>query len=77
LTADSSKPNSSKPIILELKMKQVIFLAAAAIAIASGWILLDSGSASVITVNDRAAWGIDESGNLVTPPADTIRVTLK
>ena len=58
-------------------MKQVIFLAAAAIAIASGWILLDSGSASVITVNDRAAWGIDESGNLVTPPADTIRVTLK
>lgn len=58
-------------------MKQVIFLAAAVIAIASGWILLDSGSADVVTVNDRAAWGIDESGYLVNPPADPIHVTLK
>jgi hypothetical protein len=55
-------------------MKQVIFLAA--VAIASGWIFLDSGSANVVTVNDRAAWGIDESGYLVSLPADTIRVTL-
>ena len=58
-------------------MKQVIFLAAAVIAIASGWILLDSGSADVVTVNDRAAWGFDESGYLVNPPAEPIRVTLK
>ncbi len=58
-------------------MKVVIFLAAAAIAIASGWILLDSGSADVVTVNDRAAWCIDESGYLVNPPAEPIRVTLK
>lgn len=58
-------------------MKQVIFLAATVIAIASGWILLDSGSASTITVNDRAAWGYDESGNLVTPPPAVISVTLK
>lgn len=57
-------------------MKQAIFLAAATIAIASGWILLDSGSADVVTVQDRAAWGIDESGNLVTPPPATIHVTL-
>ncbi len=57
-------------------MKQVIFLAAAVTAIASGWILLDSGSASMVTVNDRAAWGIDESGYLVTPPPATIHVTL-
>ncbi len=57
-------------------MKQVIFIAAAVIAIASGWILLDSGSADVVTVNDRAAWGIDESGYLVTPPPATIHVTL-
>ena len=57
-------------------MKVVIFLAAAAIAIASGCIFLDSGSADVVTVNDRAAWGIDESGYLVSPPADTIRMTL-
>ena len=58
-------------------MKVVIFLAAATIAIASGWILIDSGSAEVVTVNDRAAWGIDESGYLVNPPAEPIRVTLK
>ncbi len=58
-------------------MKVVIFLAAATIALASGWIFLDSGSADLVTVNDRAAWGIDESGYLVNPPAEPIRMTLK
>lgn len=30
-----------------------------------------------LTVNDRAAWGYDESGYLVTPPPATIHITLK
>lgn len=30
-----------------------------------------------LTVNDRAAWGYDESGYLVNPPPEPIRMTLK
>ena len=31
----------------------------------------------MLTVNDRAAWGIGEDVTRITPPPETIRITLK
>lgn len=37
----------------------------------------DEAPASVLSVHDRAVWGIGEDGTRIAPQPETIRITLK
>lgn len=52
-------------------------IAAAAVLVAFAVMTYPTADKALPTVNDRAAWGFDESGNLVNPPAPPIEIVLK
>ena len=54
-----------------------VIVAAGIIAILSILSLSEEAPASVLSVHDRAVWGIGEDGTRVTPQPETIHIILK
>lgn len=60
-----------------MKISIALQVAAAVALVAVAVMTFPAAEVDLPTVNDRAAWGYDESGNLVNPPAPPIEITLK
>ena len=60
-------------------LMRYIITSAVAITALVGIFVFQSADApeKMLTVNDRAAWGIGEDGTRIAPPPETIRITLK
>ncbi len=61
-----------------MKLSIALQIAAALVLVALAVVTFPSAQPEkLLTVNDRAAWGYDEAGNLVNKPLPVIRIDLK
>jgi hypothetical protein len=54
-----------------------VVVTAALISIFTALLIDTPAPAKVLSVHDRAAWGIGEDGTRITPQPETIRINLK
>lgn len=60
-----------------MKLSIVLQVAAALVLVAVAIVTFPAAEVDLPSVNDRAAWGFNEDGYLVNPPAPPIEVILK
>lgn len=61
-----------------MKLSIALQIAAALVLVALAIVTFPSAQPEkLVTVNDRAAWGYDEAGNLVKAPLPVIKIDLK
>lgn len=60
-----------------MKLSIALQIIAALVLVAIAVVTFPIADADLPSVYDRAAWGYDDSGNLVNPPAPPIEIVLK